>query len=401
MKAYIYPLALTLLLSACRNSEKREENGAFAKEKADSTESVDFSQIKETGELIVTTLSGPDTYYDYQGVPLGREYSLISNFAVSEGLRLRIEVAHDTTEMLQMLVSGNADIAVFPLPQKMVEAEGLQATGAQDAKKHTAWAVRSESRELSEALELWWQGGKVLETLHTKQIPTGSMLVRRHVYAPFISREKGQISTYDPLFQEAARAIGWDWRLIAAQAYQESAFDPQAVSWAGARGLMQLMPATATAMGVSNVHDPRENVMGGARYLRLLGSQFSDIPNGEERLRFVLAAYNGGSGHIRDAMALAKKYGKQSTSWGDVSMFVLGLQQPRYYRDPVVKYGYMIGSQTYEYVNAIMERYRTYGGAVSATPNAMPLDGTSTTGTPPKTGRHKIYMPEDLEKMEE
>ncbi len=399
MKAYIYPIALILLLSSCRNSEKREDNGAFAKENTTSTEGVDFSQIKEMGELIVTTLSGPDTYYDYQGISLGHEYELISHFAVSEGLRLRIEVAHDTTEMLQMLTTGSADIIAFPLPKQIVRSEGLLAAGAEDKKKHSTWAVRPESKELSEALAQWWQGGKVLATLRTKQLPSPSTMVRRHVYAPFLSREKGVISTYDPLFQEAARAIAWDWRLIAAVAYQESAFDPQAVSWAGARGLMQLMPATATAMGVNNVHDPRENVMGGARYLQQLHSQFADITNGEERLRFTLAAYNGGVGHIRDAMALAKKYGKQPTSWGDVGMFVLGLQQPRYYRDPVVKYGYMIGSQTYEYVTAIMERYRTYGGAVSAMPSSSSTPATNT--SLPSNSRHKIYSPDDLEKMEE
>jgi membrane-bound lytic murein transglycosylase F len=140
-----------------------------------------------------------------------------------------------------------------------------------------------------------------------------------------LSRQKGIISQWDAYFIRYSSLIGWDWRLLAAQCYQESAFDPKAVSWAGAQGLMQLMPATAARMGISlaQVFEPERNIEGGARYLRHLSEIFDDIPNRQERLNFVLAAYNGGPGHVRDAMALAAKHGKNPKRWADVDYYIL------------------------------------------------------------------------------
>lgn len=210
----------------------------------------------------------------------------------------------------------------------------------------------------------------------------------RTVRAPYINKEKGIISTYDNLFKSAAAQTGWDWRLIAAQCYQESGFDPNARSGAGARGLMQLMPATAQEMGLSQgeIHNPSANIAAAARYIRLLSRLFSDIRDHEERIHFVLAAYNGGHNHVRDAMALCRKYGGSPQRWNDVSRYILGLQQPRYYRDPVVKYGYMIGSETAGYVSSVIQRARQYGAnlsAVSLPPGwkAFSIEGTTSSAT--------------------
>lgn len=187
--------------------------------------------------------------------------------------------------------------------------------------------------------------------------------VHRTVRAPYINKERGIISEHDHLFKSAAAQTGWDWRLIAAQCYQESGFDPMARSGAGARGLMQIMPSTAQHLGLSmaDIHRPGPNVNAAAKYIRELSGLFRDIRDHEERIHFVLAAYNGGYNHIRDAMALASKYGASPQHWRDVSRFVLGLQQPRYYRDPVVRHGYMIGSETANYVTSIIQRARQYG----------------------------------------
>lgn len=185
----------------------------------------------------------------------------------------------------------------------------------------------------------------------------------REVKAPYLNKEKGIISQYDNLFHNAAARTGWDWRLIAAQCYQESGFDPQARSGAGARGLMQIMPATAKSLGLpmEKIHDPVANIEASARLIKKLSSQFADIRDPEERIHFVLASYNGGPGHIRDAMALTKKYGGNPNRWADVSKYVLGLQEARFYRDPVVKCGYMIGSETTNYVTMVVQRARQYG----------------------------------------
>lgn len=134
---------------------------------------------------------------------------------------------------------------------------------------------------------------------------------------------------------------------MAAQCYQESCFDPKAYSWAGARGLMQIMPATAAHLGLAEdkMYDPEENIYAAARYIAELSKHFQDVRNPMERQFFVLASYNGGYFHIRDAMRLAEKYGKDKHRWDDVAPFILNLQTPQYYNDPVVKYGYMRGTE--------------------------------------------------------
>ena len=175
----------------------------------------------------------------------------------------------------------------------------------------------------------------------------------------------GIISAYDDLFRRYSSAAGWDWRLLAAQCYQESGFDPQAVSSMGAMGLMQLMPATADALGVpeDKRFDPEHNISAAARYIRKVSQSFADIQDGEERIRFTLAAYNGGAGHVQDAQLLARKAGKNPHLWQDVAPFILLLSEPRYYRDPDVLYGYMRGSETEAYVRLVMERWSQYRGS--------------------------------------
>ena len=131
---------------------------------------------------------------------------------------------------------------------------------------------------------------------------------------------------------------------------------------------MQIIPSTAASLGIKNIYDPKENIDAGCRYLKRLHGSFNDVRNRIDRIRFVLAAYNGGPRHIRDAMNLAKKYGKSPTSYNDVSFFIRNLDKPQYYNDPVVKYGFMIGSETYNYVESIMLRWGKYrGGKAVAT----------------------------------
>lgn len=172
----------------------------------------------------------------------------------------------------------------------------------------------------------------------------------------------GIISQYDNLFIRYASTIGWDWRLLAAQCYQESGFDPKAVSNVGARGLMQIMPSTAETMGIDKelLFDAETSISGSVRYTKKLQNEFSDIRDPKERIRFILAAYNGGANHVRDAMALAEKHGENPHSWTDTEKYILGLSSPTCYKDPVVKHGYMRGSETSAYVNQIMKRWESY-----------------------------------------
>lgn len=392
-------LCSIIFFSACKHDGKKADNGAFraAVDAGSTTSAYDLSDIQESGELIVATLSGPDTYYDYQGVPMGVQYAYAAAFAQEEGVRVRMEIAHDTLELFRLLRKGEADVIALPLPRTYIrQHDGLPA-GMQDSAKLFSWAVRKETVELAAALDKWFAAGE-LAVVHHKEAERykDSRRVRRTVRAPYISQEKGVISSYDRYFQAAAKKLGWDWHLIAAQCYQESGFDPAAVSGAGARGLMQIMPGTAQYLGVPEEHlfHPDKNIAAAAKYLQKLEADFRDIGDPEERIKFVLGAYNGGPGHIRDAMALARKYHRRPDHWDDVSIFVRGLSEPKYYRDPVVKYGYMIGRETAGYVNSVMDRWRFYG--------------KNRTGGPKQSHRRrgryqrpegevKIYRPDDPE----
>lgn len=368
----IFPLLLLLLtLAACKGQVRHESNvssGVFSKRPAATSESgYDLEAIRQSGEIIVATISSPTTYYDYHGLEMGLHYALAQDFASLEGVGVRVVVAADTTELVSILTAEEADLIAYPLSQDFIESQNLVAAGYDN---HGHWAVRGNAKELADALDAWYtlDREKAVKANEEARIKHSREVVRKPK-AVFLSRDHGVISEYDALFKEAAAVTGWDWRLIAAMCYQESGFDPNAKSYVGARGLMQLMPATAKELGVpsADICIPETNVRAAARYIVKLNKSFNDIRDPNERLKFTLASYNGGTLHIRDAMALARKYGADPARWDNVAPYVLGLQQPKYYKDPVVRHGYMIGSETAGYVQSILERWRDYGGSVAIT----------------------------------
>lgn len=184
--------------------------------------------------------------------------------------------------------------------------------------------------------------------------------------SPYHSLGGGRISVYDDYFKRFAEIVGWDWRLIASLAFQESRFNHEAVSWAGAFGIMQLMPNTAAMYNVSQTSAPIENIMAGIKYLDWINGRLKDvITDDQERIKFVLASYNVGLGHVMDARRLAEKYGKDPNIWKDnVDYFILNKSKPKYYLDPVVRHGYARGTEPFHYVSEILERYEHYLNAV-------------------------------------
>lgn len=363
-----------------------DEEGDGEEQKRDSVDSdmMSLGDIVNAGELIMLTMSGPETYYEYRGHGLGLHYLLCEKFAQRLGVSLRVELCKDTTEMVTRLRDGEADIIAFPLPVKGGKAtnnqkpktknpqpqtalnyKGLALCGVHDSLKTYSWAVNQSSTELAKALDSWFKVSMIASTQQEMKRTLAVGFVKRHIYPFMLNRKDAVISHYDPLFRKYAGVANCDWTLIAAQCYQESCFDPKAKSWAGACGLMQIMPSTADHLGLprAQIYEPEANIHAACRYMAELQGRFADVPNRQERLHFALACYNGGYNHIRDAMALAKKYGRNPQRWAEVREFVLGLQSPQYYNDPVVKYGYMRGSETADYVNRIMDRWNQYRGA--------------------------------------
>jgi membrane-bound lytic murein transglycosylase F len=227
--------------------------------------------------------------------------------------------------------------------------------------QRNGWLVRNESKNLKNAIENW---GKQEETtqlqweLFKKYWEKSPYIALRRITIP-----KGAISPFDHLFRKYAPNIGWDWRLLASVAFHESRFDSQEISWAGAAGLMQLMPRTAANFGLNRrtILDPEMNIEAGVQYIKSLNMSFRQIQNKDERIKFILAAYNSGPAHILDAMALAQKYGKNPQIWfNHVEYFLLKKNEPEFYNDPVVKYGRFGGKETVRYVKNTLDTYAKY-----------------------------------------
>jgi membrane-bound lytic murein transglycosylase F len=183
----------------------------------------------------------------------------------------------------------------------------------------------------------------------------------------YLMHETGKLCQYDPLLRQYSAELSWDWRLLASQTFQESRFKPNAKSWAGATGLLQLMPATGQEFGVQNLRDPEDNVRGAVKFLIWLTDLWSKrIEDNDERLKFILASYNCGAGHVEDAQRLAEKYGSNPKAWDDVAYWLLQESKVQYSADAVVKYGFCRGIEPVTYVRLILKRFEHYRRFVTA-----------------------------------
>jgi membrane-bound lytic murein transglycosylase F len=233
------------------------------------------------------------------------------------------------------------------------------------------WGVRRGATELLAALDEWIQSeqdGELFNSIYRKYyIDRGGYREREE--SEYLTSATGRLSQWDDIILRNAQAVGWDWRLLASVMFQESRFNPRARSWAGAMGLLQLMPATAREVGVTNPWDPEDNVAGGARYFQWLENQWvNDIANPDERLRFILASYNVGRGHVQDAQRLAEAHGDDPHRWEDVSHWLLQKSKREVFTHPVVRFGYARGLEPVTYVQKILYRFAHYQQFVSEQP---------------------------------
>ncbi len=227
-----------------------------------------------------------------------------------------------------------------------------------------AWAVKKiPEKQLLNEINLWLdQFGNTLEARVIYNKYFQSNRVRYLAKSEYTSFNEGRLSVYDETIKEVAEVIGWDWRLFASLIYQESEFKPDAVSWAGAYGLMQLMPVVMEQFGIDTTASPEEQIKIGGKFIQYLNRQIpASITDSAERIKFVLAAYNSGVGHVLDARRLAEKYNKNPDVWtGQTDFFMLNKSKPAFYHDSVVYYGYARGEETYAFVDQIMDRYDHY-----------------------------------------
>ena len=290
---------------------------------------------------------------------------------LSEEIGGEIDIQEDSTnveteELIRKVANGEIDFTIAEEDVALVNASfypNLDVKTAVSFPQQIAWGVRKNADSLKGTLNQWITKMKRRPAYHV--IYNRYFKNRQTQLNPeneYFTFEGGKISPYDDLIKEMAEDIGWDWRLLAAQIYKESKFNPRAVSWAGARGLMQLMPNTAQAHGVTNPSDPNQNINAGRKHLKWLQNIWKDeISDPQERTNFVLASYNVGQGHVQDAVALAQKDGFSGKIWyGEVESYILKKSKREYYNDPVVKYGYCRGTETVNYVSTVQSIYQTY-----------------------------------------
>ena len=227
-----------------------------------------------------------------------------------------------------------------------------------------AWAVDKNSDEFEADVNYWLDSMKATVDFAViyKKYFTNRYAFKKRVSSEYFSNTGGGISKFDDLIKKYSELVGWDWRLGSSLVYQESHFNPNTKSWAGAVGLMQLMPNTAKQVGITNLKNPEQNIKGGFKYLAYLDKLWKEtITDSTERIKFVLASYNIGPGHITDARNLTEKYKGDPNIWFDnVEVYLKLKSKPKYYNDEVVKRGYARGKETVKYVKEILERYEQY-----------------------------------------
>ena len=276
----------------------------------------------------------------------------------------------ETEQLMESVADGQIDYTVTDENFAQVNNtyySNLDFKTVVSSKQNLAWAVRQGSDSLLLAINAWLY--KYKTTVQFKMIydryyrnPRSVNIVQNEFYAI----KKGKISKYDKDIKKYSKMIGWDWRLLASLIYQESNFHPEIVGWSGAFGIMQMMPETAHRFGVTPTSTVAEQIKGGVKLKILLDKLLpKEISNPDERIKFILAAYNAGFDHIMDARNLARKYGKNPNIWTNHVEYYLKMKaKAKYYNDPVVRYGYSRHNETFRFVNEVLERFKHYKNIV-------------------------------------
>lgn len=267
-----------------------------------------------------------------------------------------------TTGVLEAVVAGGIDVTLVDGHRAALEAtfEPRLSVGlGLEPEKGLRWAVAAENVALRERLDAFIADnyrGYDFNVLYRKYFVNERRMARQQEH-----RVTGDaLSPFDSIVKPRAKEVGLDWRLVVAQMYQESGFDPARVSFAGAKGLLQVLPRTASELGVDSAKlaDPEVGIAAGIAYLAWTRERFPDLPIGEQ-LWFALGAYNAGVGHIRDGRRLAERLGLDGSLWFDnVERAMLKLAEPEYARESV--YGYVRGTEVTRYVRQIRGRYGAY-----------------------------------------
>jgi membrane-bound lytic murein transglycosylase F len=293
------------------------------------------------------------------------------------GVRLNLRAERETVapeDILDRVASGEADACV--VQKRIAQADLMHRDDLEIAMElpvgivEAGFAVRKGNTKLWEAADDFLRRnyrGTVFNLIYWRyHKPTKTAAAARE--EDLRADKNGAITPWDEVFRREGGEREIDWRLLAAQAFQESRLDPKAQSNWGAQGLMQIMPATAQDLGVKDPFDPEQSIVGGTKYMRQLIDRFAD--DGvqlKDQVRFALASYNVGMGHVDDARTLAEQEGLDKNRWfQNVEKTLLMLSKPRYFKK--ARYGYCRGHEPVGYVSKIQTRYDAYVAATTDEP---------------------------------
>ncbi len=263
-----------------------------------------------------------------------------------------------TEELLEKVATHEidctvADSNIYSLNQRYFPNIALAFTIS--PREHIAWVLAPDSRKLKASMFVWLntisQSGELSQL--KDHYYSYTMFFDYYNTSMFYKRIKTTLPKYQKYFKDAAKRYDIPYSVLAALSYQESHWSLEAQSYTGVRGLMMLTQNTANMLGVKDRTNPKDSVFGGARHLKQMIKDVSVDVQGEDRLKFALAAYNIGMSHIMDAQILAQKMGLNQSVWSDLKIVLPLLSQEKYHKD--LKHGYARGSEPVKYVDQIYD----------------------------------------------
>lgn len=279
---------------------------------------------------------------------------------------VEVEGNVDTETLIEQVSAGENVYTVADSDIGMINASydyNIDAKTEISFPQKIAWAMRKNAPKLKTEVDNWLRVMKSqpdFNMIHDRYFKNARSQTAR-VNSDFSSTGGGKLSKYDELIKKAANDLSIDWMLLSSQVYQESKFDAKAESWAGAKGLMQLMEISMRQFKVKDPFNASKNLEGGVRHMKWLEDYWEDkISDPEERIKFVFGSYNVGQGHVMDAINLTEKFGKDGEKWDDVAFYLIQKSKSKFYNDPVVNFGYCRGTEPVNYVDEIFERYEEY-----------------------------------------
>ena len=409
-------MLFSLVINSCTNIENAESVSLDIPEPI----VIDFGEIQNRGTLRMITRYSSTTYFLLGGMDRGFEFELVSRFARENGLKVEVVLIGWDEDPLQLLENGKGDLiadhyvinkdlldqVIFSKPYNFIDQvydineirfknasmlsfrnEELSGSKTHQYRAATrylgdhnpdlmvakidsiAWAIRKNAPVLKlkmdefigNHIQVRESDGRILRSaylnnLHHRYFERDRFESRFHERA-YDALFTGYLSPYDDMVKSIADEAGVDWKLVIAVMAQESAFDPMAVSIAGALGLMQIIPRFSEVADKSQLYDPEINIREGVRYLKKHLTREANLDS-LNRHSMALAAYNVGIGNLNDARELAVKLGNDPDEWPHIADALLKLMHREYYQH--ARFGYKRGTETVNYVEDVLNRYSRY-----------------------------------------